>query len=82
MDMQWLSNRMDEAVAAMQQQRDLEGEVALLIRTASSLIEKVEQRNREIAELRTQLEFARDQLAALRTELQARYVESAALMRG
>jgi predicted nucleic acid-binding Zn-ribbon protein len=82
MDMQWLSNRMDEAVAAMQQQRDLEGEVALLIRTASSLIEKVEQRNREIAELRTQLEFARDQLAALRTELQSRYVESAALMRG
>lgn len=65
--MQWLSARMDQAVQAIQAQQDLESEVHLLIKTANSLIEKLESRDKEIVQLRGELMLLRNQLSAFVT---------------
>lgn len=63
----WLSQRMDQAVAAIQQQQDLQQEVNLLIKTASNLIEKLEARDKEIMLLKSELMVMRNQLSAFVT---------------
>jgi len=65
--MQWLSTRMDEAVLAIQEQQNLEKEVHLLIKTANSLIEKLDTRDKEIAQLKRELMLLRTQLSAFVT---------------
>lgn len=65
--MQWLSKRMDQAVAAIQEQQNLEQEVHLLIKTANNLIEKLEARDKEIIQLRGELMLLRNQLSAFVT---------------
>lgn len=67
MDMKWLSERMDAAVEAIKEQRDLEQEVNLLVRTAANLIDKLEARDREIVQLRAELMLMRNQLKAFVT---------------
>jgi hypothetical protein len=63
-NMQWLSERMDLAVNSLKDQRDLEAEVHLLMKTGASLLEKIEKRDREIMQLRSELMLVRQQLAA------------------
>lgn len=65
--MEWLSKRMDQAVAALQHQQELESEVHLLIKTSNSLIEKLERRDREIVALRAEMMLLRNQLSAFVT---------------
>lgn len=65
--MQRLTEQMDRAVIALKEQRDLESEVYLLIRTGSSLLEKLEQRDKEIMKLRSELMLIRQQLSAFIT---------------
>lgn len=65
--LEWLCKRMDQAVAAIQQQQELEMEVRLLIKTSNNLIEKLEQRDREIVGLRAELMLLRSQLSAFIT---------------
>lgn len=65
--LQWLSKRMDQAVAAIQEQQNLEQEVHLLIKTSNSLIEKLESRDKEIVQLRAELMLLRNQLSAFVT---------------
>ena len=65
--MQWLSARMDQAVQAIQQQQDLQQEVHLLIKTANNLIIKLEERDKEINLLRSELMLVRNQLSAFVT---------------
>lgn len=67
MTMEWLSQRMDQAVIAIQQQQELEAEVHLLVKTANSLIEKLERRDKEILSLKSELMLLRSQLAAFIT---------------
>lgn len=62
--MQRLTAQMDRAVAVLQEQNALEQEVHLLIRTASSLIDKLESRDREIMKLRSELMLTKQQLSA------------------
>lgn len=65
--LQWLSKRMDQAVAAIQEQQNLEKEVHLLIKTSNSLIEKLEARDKEIIQLRAEMLLLRNQLSAFVT---------------
>lgn len=65
--MQWLSDRMDAAVNALKDQRDLEAEVHLLIKTSASLLEKLEKRDKELMQLKSELMLARQQLSAFVT---------------
>jgi predicted nucleic acid-binding Zn-ribbon protein len=62
--MQRLTAQMDRAVAVLQEQNALEHEVHLLIRTASSLIDKLESRDKEIMKLRSELMLTKQQLSA------------------
>jgi pentose-5-phosphate-3-epimerase len=70
MSMQWLSDRMDQAVSAIKDQQDLEAEVHLLIKTSASLIDKLEKRDKELMHLRSELMLLRQQLAAF-TDIEA-----------
>ena len=65
--MQWLSSRMDQAVEAIQEHQNLEKEVHLLIKTANSLIEKLDARDKEILRLKSELMLLRSQLSAFVT---------------
>jgi hypothetical protein len=58
---------MDSAVAAIQEQQNLEQEVNLLIKTANNLIEKLASRDKEIVRLRSELMLLRSQLSAFIT---------------
>lgn len=69
--LQRLSEQMDRAVSALKEQRDLEAEVYLLIKTSSSLLEKLTQRDQEIMRLRSELMLMSQQLSAFVTVEQA-----------
>lgn len=66
MDMQELANRMDATVQAMlnSQSRDLAE--ATLIRTAASLLDKLEDRDSQIKSLRLQVDVMAKELSELR----------------
>lgn len=65
--MQRLTQQMDRAVNALKEQNDLEAEVYLLVKTAASLIEKLEKRDKEIMNLRSELMLVKQQLLAYAT---------------
>jgi flagellar biosynthesis/type III secretory pathway chaperone len=66
-NLQWLSDRMDAAFNALKEQRDLECEVNLLIKTCSSLLEKIDQRDKQILSLKSELLLIQNQLSAFVT---------------